>query len=80
MGSVDAAVEGSFGCEFDDCRRSSSGLGMPGVGVAPGFAFCWRRISSGLGMPGVGVAPFGIFELAVTVGMPGTFTLAFRIG
>ena len=47
--------------------RSSSGEGIPGVGVAPGFRGFLS--SSGLGIPGVGVAPFGSgVRLA---GMPG---------
>jgi hypothetical protein len=46
---------------------SSSGLGMPGVGVAPGLIPFFN--SSGLGMPGVGVAPFGTAVFAA--GMPG---------
>ncbi len=49
------------------CLRSSSGEGIPGVGVTPGFTGFFS--SSGLGIPGVGVAPFGI--LAITAGMPG---------
>jgi hypothetical protein len=47
----------------------SSGLGIPGVGVAP--------LGSGLpkvagsGMPGVGVAPFGILLALAGSGIPG---------
>jgi hypothetical protein len=51
------------------CLRSSSGLGIPGVGVAPGFmAF---RSSSGLGIPGVGVAPLGTLLAFAGSGIPG---------
>ncbi len=49
------------------CLRISSGEGIPGVGVTPGFIGFF--ISAGLGMPGVGVAPFG--RLATVAGMPG---------
>jgi hypothetical protein len=49
------------------CLRSSSGEGIPGVGVAPGFRGFLS--SSGLGIPGVGVAPFG--SGVRFAGMPG---------
>lgn len=57
--SVVAAGDGvpSLGC-IPICLRISSGEGMPGVGVTPGFIGFLS--SSGLGIPGVGVAPFGI--------------------
>ena len=56
------------------CRRISSGEGIPGVGVTPGFIAFLR--SASLGMPGVGVTPFGI--LAITAGIPGVD--AFEVG
>ena len=49
------------------CLRSSSGEGIPGVGVAPGFRGFLS--SSALGIPGVGVAPFG--SGARFAGIPG---------
>jgi len=45
-----------FGCWLI-WRRISSGEGIPGVGVTPGFMPFLS--SSGLGIPGVGVAPLG---------------------
>ena len=45
------------------CLRNSSGDGIPGVGVAPGFFGLFS--SASLGIPGIGVAPRGS---AVTVG------------
>lgn len=56
----------SFGC-MPICLRISSGDGIPGVGVTPGFIGFF--ISSGLGMPGVGVAPLG--TLIGVAGIPG---------
>lgn len=47
--------------------RISSGDGIPGVGVAPGFA---GLIFEPSGIPGVGVAPFGTAPFELT---PGTF-------
>ena len=47
--------------------RISSGDGIPGVGVAPGFA---GLIFEPSGIPGVGVAPFGTAPFEFT---PGTF-------
>ena len=47
--------------------RISSGEGIPGVGVAPGFA---GLIFEPSGIPGVGVAPFGTAPFEFT---PGTF-------
>lgn len=52
------------------CRLSSSGEGIPGVGVVPFFGPFF--ISSALGIPGVGVAPLGMF--AITTGIPGAPT------
>ena len=49
------------------CLRISSGEGIPGVGVTPGFTFFLS--SASLGIPGVGVAPLG--RLAITAGIPG---------
>ena len=51
------------------CLRISSGLGMPGVGVAPGLNafFSW----AGSGIPGVGVVPLGTLFTASAEGMPG---------
>jgi len=51
------------------CRLISSGVGMPGVGVAPGLNG-FRRFA-GSGMPGVGVAPFGTLFAAFGSGIPG---------
>ena len=62
----DADAFGFFGGN-PICFRISSGEGIPGVGVTPGFGFFLS--SASLGMPGVGVAPFG--TLAMTAGMPG---------
>jgi hypothetical protein len=47
--------------------RISSGDGIPGVGVAPGFA---GLIFEPSGIPGVGVAPLGTAPFELT---PGTF-------
>ena len=56
----------SLGC-MPICLRNSSGEGIPGVGVTPGFIGFFS--SAGLGIPGVGVAPFGtVIGLA---GIPG---------
>ncbi len=66
--SVDVPGGGvpTLGC-IPICRRSSSGEGIPGVGVTPGFIGFLS--SAGLGIPGVGVAPFGtVIGLA---GIPG---------
>jgi hypothetical protein len=51
------------------CRRISSGLGMPGVGVAPGLNGFLKVAGSGI--PGVGVAPFGMLFASRGSGMPG---------
>jgi hypothetical protein len=51
------------------CRRSSSGDGMPGVGVAPGLIGLF--ISAGSGMPGVGVVPRVTIFAAFAAGIPG---------
>jgi hypothetical protein len=51
---------------------SSSGEGMPGVGVAPGLNGFLS--SASLGMPGVGV-PFGNFEFAAAPGAPFAFVI-----
>ena len=68
------------------CRRISSGEGIPGVGVAPGFGFTFTF--AGSGMPGVGVAPgwpcvfeAGIFPLKITglFEIPGGRFAAFRL-
>lgn len=68
------------------CRRISSGEGIPGVGVAPGFGFTFTF--AGSGMPGVGVAPgcpgtfeAGILPLKITglFEIPGGRFVAFRL-
>jgi hypothetical protein len=51
------------------CRRISSGLGIPGVGVAPGLNGLFRFAGSGI--PGVGVVPFGILFATFGSGIPG---------
>ena len=66
IGTSDDAEFVAFG-GVPICLRNSSGVGIPGVGVTPGFMGFF--ISAGLGMPGVGVAPFG--TLATVAGMPG---------
>lgn len=53
---------------FASILRISSGEGIPGVGVAPGFM--GLLIFDGSGMPGVGVAPLGTAPFELT---PGTF-------
>ena len=50
-------------------RRISSGLGIPGVGVAPGLNGFFNV--SGSGIPGVGVPPFGKTFAAFGSGIPG---------
>ena len=51
------------------CLLISSGLGIPGVGVAPGLNGFFRV--SGSGIPGVGVPPFGNTFAAFGSGIPG---------
>lgn len=52
------------------CRFIVSGSGIPGVGVAPGFAGLPSVFGSGI--PGVGVAPFGTaFTAFPGAGIPG---------
>lgn len=51
------------------CRRSVSGSGIPGVGVAPGFIGFPSVFGSG--MPGVGVPPFGAIATWFAAGIPG---------
>lgn len=64
--SVPAGGTAAFiGCDI--AFLIASGLGMPGVGVTPGFRPFFS--SSGLGMPGVGVAPFG--NTVAFAGIPG---------
>ena len=50
------------------CRRSVSGSGIPGVGVAPGFIWTFTFAGS---MPGVGVGPFSTTLAWPGGGMPG---------
>ena len=59
-------------------RRNSSGLGIPGVGVAPGLNGFFKV--AGSGMPGVGVAPFGILFAFRGSGMPGVVFVDGGIG
>ena len=59
-------------------RRISSGLGIPGVGVAPGLKGLRRFAASG--MPGVGVVPFGMLFASLGSGIPGVVFVDGGIG